>query len=165
MLNLKDAIVSIDAMGCQREIAQQILDKGADYILALKGSQGTLREDAELFAAEQKANGLKNTTVSRHETVDADHGRIETREYTVLHDVSWLQERHEWPGLKSVIVVESTRETGAKACPREGGDRDGNAILYHLAQRSRGADRLSRPQPLGDREQPSLGHGHGLPRR
>jgi predicted transposase YbfD/YdcC len=114
LLAIEGAIVTIDAMGCQREIAQQILDKKADYILALKGNQGSLREDVELFAAEQKANGFQHTTVSRHETVDGDHGRIETRTYTAIHDVAWLQERHQWPGLKGVVMVESTREIGEK---------------------------------------------------
>jgi predicted transposase YbfD/YdcC len=114
MLSIEGAIVTIDAMGCQKEIARQIVDKRADYVLSLKGNQGTLREDVELFAAEQKANGFKDTAVSRHETVDSDHGRIETRKYTVLHDVSWLKERHKWPGLQSIVMVESTRETGAK---------------------------------------------------
>ena len=110
MLVIEGAIVSIDAMGCQRHIAEQIVDKKADYILALKGNQGTLREDVELFAAEQQANGFKDTHVSRDQTVDGDHGRIETRTYTVFHDVDWLQERHDWPGLKAVVMVESTRE-------------------------------------------------------
>lgn len=114
MLSLEGAIVTIDAIGCQKEIAKQIVDKGADYVLALKGNQGTLRADVELFAAEQKANGFKDTTVSRHETVDGDHGRVETRKYTVLHDISWLKERHNWPGLSSIVMVESTRETGTK---------------------------------------------------
>jgi predicted transposase YbfD/YdcC len=114
MLKIEGATVTIDAMGCQREIARQIVDQKADYVLALKGNQGTLRKDAELFAAEQKANGFKDTAISRHETVDGDHGRIETRKYTVLHDVSWLRERHSWPGLKAIVMVESTRETGAK---------------------------------------------------
>jgi predicted transposase YbfD/YdcC len=114
MLQIEGAIITIDAMGCQREIAKQIVDKEADYVLALKGNQGTLREDVELFAAEQKANDFKDTKISRHETVDGDHGRIETRNYTVLHDVGWLQERHDWPGLKGVVMVESTRETGDK---------------------------------------------------
>jgi predicted transposase YbfD/YdcC len=114
LLAIEGAIVTIDAMGCQREIAQQILDQKADYILALKGNQGSLREDVELFAAEQKANGFQHTTVSRHETVDGDHGRIETRTYTAIHDVAWLQERHQWPGLKGVVMVESTREIGEK---------------------------------------------------
>ena len=114
MLQVEGAIITIGAMGCQREIAKQIVDKEADYVLALKGNQGSLREDVELFATEQKANDFKDTLISRHETVDGDHGRIETRNYTVLHDVSWLQERHDWPGLRGVVMVESTRETGDK---------------------------------------------------
>jgi predicted transposase YbfD/YdcC len=114
MLEIEGAIVTIDAIGCQREIAKKIVDKKADYVLALKGNQGSLREDVEVFAAEQKSNGFKDTKVSRHETVDGDHGRIETRAYTVIHDIAWLQERHDWPGLKSVVMVESTREIGDK---------------------------------------------------
>jgi predicted transposase YbfD/YdcC len=114
MLAIEGAILTIDAMGCQRDIAAKIVAKKADYVLALKGNQGTLREDVELFATEQKANGFKDTKVSRHETVDGDHGRIETRTYTAFHDVAWLQERHDWPGLKGVIMVESTREIGDK---------------------------------------------------
>ena len=114
MMAIEGAIVTIDAMGCQREIAGQIIEKKADYVLALKGNQGTLREDVEVFAAEQKANGFKDTKISRHETVDGDHGRIETRTYTAIHDVAWLQERHAWPGLQGVVMVESTREIGEK---------------------------------------------------
>jgi predicted transposase YbfD/YdcC len=114
MLAIEGAIVTIDAMGCQREIAQTILDKKADYVLALKGNQGTLHDDVELFAAEQKAVGFKDTTVSRDETVDGDHGRIETRTTTVIHDVAWLRKRHTWPGLNAVVVIESERESGDK---------------------------------------------------
>src|SRR5258706_7532131 len=109
MLAIEGAVVTIDAMGCQRDIAQKVLDKKADYILALKGNQGTLREDVALFAAEQKANGFKDTKITRHETVDGDHGRIETRTYTVIHDVAWLQGRHQWPGLQGVVMVDSQR--------------------------------------------------------
>jgi predicted transposase YbfD/YdcC len=114
LLTIDGAIVTIDAMGCQREIAQKIIDKKADYILALKANQGSLREDVELFVAEQKAVGFSDTTVSRHETVDGDHGRIETRAVVVIHDVAWLNHRHDWPGLKAVAVVESTREINGK---------------------------------------------------
>src|SRR5208337_1271607 len=110
MLAIEGAIVTIDAMGCQRDIARKILDKKADYVLALKGNQGTLRQDVEVFLAEQKATGFKDTKVSRHQTVDGDHGRIETRTYTAIHDIAWLQQRHDWPGLKGVVMVESTRE-------------------------------------------------------
>jgi len=114
MLAIEGAIVTIDAMGCQRDIAQKIVDKKADYVLALKGNQGSLREDVEVFVAEQKVKDFKDTTISRDETVDADHGRIETRTTTVIHDVAWLQQRHNWPGLKAVVMVQSTRETGDK---------------------------------------------------
>jgi predicted transposase YbfD/YdcC len=110
MLSIEGAIVTIDAMGCQRDIAKKIREKKADYILALKGNQGTLLEDVELFVAEQKANGFKDTTISRHESVDGSHGRIETRITTVIHDIAWLQERHDWPGMQGVVIVESTRE-------------------------------------------------------
>ena len=114
MMAIEGAVVTIDAMGCQRAIAKKIKDKKADYIIALKGNQGTLHEDVKLFVAEQKAKGFKDATVSRHKTVDGDHGRIETRKYTMIHDVSWLNERHDWPGLAGVAMVESTRELPGK---------------------------------------------------
>jgi predicted transposase YbfD/YdcC len=114
LLTIEGAIVTIDAMGCQREIAQKIIDKKADYILALKGNQGSLREDVEVFVAEQKAKGFSDTTVTRDKSIDGDHGRIETRAVAVIHDVAWLNHRHGWPGLKAVAVVESTREINGK---------------------------------------------------
>ena len=114
MLAIEGTIVTIDAMGCQRDIAQKVVAKKADYVLALKGNQGSLREDVELFVAEQKAADFKNTTISRDQTVDGDHGRIETRTTTVIHDVAWLQERHDWPGMKAVVIVESSRESAGK---------------------------------------------------
>ena len=114
LLAIEGAVVTIDAAGCQRKIAQTIIDKKADYILALKGNQGTLRDDVELLAKEQKAVAFKNTSVSQDTTVDGDHGRIETRTVTVFHDIGWLQDSHQWPGLKSVVMVESERETNGK---------------------------------------------------
>jgi predicted transposase YbfD/YdcC len=114
MLVIEGEIVTIDAMGCQREIAKVILEKKADYVLALKGNQGSLRKDVELFANEQKANGFADTKISPATTIDSDHGRIETRKTTVIHDVGWLQERHDWPGLKAVVMVESVRECSGK---------------------------------------------------
>ena len=114
MLAIEGAIVTIDAMGTQRGIARKIIDKKADTMLALKGNQGTLRDDVELFANEQKANKFKDTIISKHRTIDGDHGRIETRRTTVFHDIGWLQERHDWPGLKGVIMVDCERQIGAK---------------------------------------------------
>lgn len=114
MMAIEGAVVTIDAMGCQRDIARKIIDKKADYILALKGNQGTLREDVEVFANEQKALKFGDATISTHKTVDADHGRVETRNYTVIHDADWLQDRHKWPGLKAVVMLESQREIDGK---------------------------------------------------
>ena len=114
MMAIEGAVVTIDAMGCQRNIAKIIIAKKADYLIALKGNQGTLHDDVKRLVAEQKANDFKDVEISRHETVDGDHGRIETRNYTVFHDVGWLQERHDWPGLKGIVMVESQREIDRK---------------------------------------------------
>jgi predicted transposase YbfD/YdcC len=110
LLTLKGAIVTIDAMGCQTAIAEKIIAKGADYVLALKGNQGTLRDDVELFFAEQKACKFKDTKISRHETLEKSHGRIETRSCTSIDNIDWLEQRHDWASLKSIVMVESVRE-------------------------------------------------------
>lgn len=75
MLAVEGAIITIDAMGCQRDIAQKVLEKKADYVLALKGNQGSLRDDVELFATEQKARDFAESKISQATTVDGDHGR------------------------------------------------------------------------------------------
>lgn len=119
LLAIEGAIVTIDAIGCQRGIAQAITDKGADYVLALKGNQSSLHDDVRVFVAEQEAIDFKDSTVSRDRSVDADHGRIETRDVTVIHDVAWLQDRHAWPGLKGIVLVESSREIDRSRIERE----------------------------------------------
>jgi len=114
MIDMTGAVVTIDAMGCQRAISERIVEKKADYVLALKGNQSALHDDVKTFVDEQKTKNFADTTVSRAETVDGDHGRIETRKFTVIHDVEWLRKRHKWPGLKGIVVVESRRESGCK---------------------------------------------------
>lgn len=114
MLAIEGAIVTIDAMGCQRAIAQKIIDKKADYVLALKGNQSALHDDVKTFADEQRQAGVKDTEISRAKTIDGDHGRIETRSITVFHDIAWLRERHGWPSLTAVVMVESVRELNGK---------------------------------------------------
>ena len=79
LLEIEGAIITIDAMGCQRAIARKIVEKKADYIFGLKGNQGSLRRDVELLVSEQKACNFADSKISRTETVDADNGRIETR--------------------------------------------------------------------------------------
>ena len=109
MLSLKGTIVTVDALNCQRDIAQQIVAQGGDYVLALKGNQGTLHDDVVRFLddPESKASTAKPV-------VDADHGRIETRTATVSTDIGWLQEAHHWPGLAAIGKVVRIRETPGK---------------------------------------------------
>jgi predicted transposase YbfD/YdcC len=106
MLSLKDTIVTVDALNCQRAIAQQIVDQGGDYALALKGNQATLHGDVSLFLDDPGREAGDTDT-----TVDADNGRIETRVATVTTDIGWLQHDHKWPGLKCIGKVTRTRET------------------------------------------------------
>ena len=109
MLSLRGTIVTVDALNCQREIAQKIIDQGGDYALALKGNQGTLYDDVVRFFDDPVSN-----TVTAKPEVDGDHGRIETRTATVSTDIKWLQDDHKWPGLTAIAKVDRTRETKAK---------------------------------------------------
>lgn len=112
-LQLTGAIVTIDAMGCQTKIAQVILDKGADYLLALKDNRPVMAEDVRLYFERTQA-------LDSHQTVDADHGRLETRRCFVSHDITWLfSDRHypgepSFPGLKAIAMVEAEVERGGK---------------------------------------------------
>jgi len=112
MLEIVGAVVTIGAMGCQRSIAQKVIHRKADYMLASKGNQSAGQADVAELVAEQQAEGFKDTAISRHRTVNPDHGRIETRDMTVVHDVGWHRQRHHWPGPRGVVIVESTREIG-----------------------------------------------------
>ena len=150
--------MTIDAAGCQRKIAQTIIDKKADYILALKGNQGTLRDDVELFAKEQKAVAFKNTSVSQDTTVDGDHGRIETRTVTVFHDIDWLQDSHQWPG----------PEVGRHGRERTGNQWQGrkNETRFYITSLTLLANAVGpmiRSHWYG-RKRSSLGARHDLPR-
>ena len=79
LLSLKDAVVTIDAMGCQRAIARQIHDAGGDYVLAVKDNQPTLHEDLKLLFDDAIEHGFEGMHRDVHETVEKGHGRIETR--------------------------------------------------------------------------------------
>lgn len=102
LLDLEGKVVTIDAMGCQRDICQEIIHKGADYVISLKGNQGTLHEDVKLYLQESENHQFIN------ENNDKGHGRIEQRVAAVSHDILWLNERHHWPGLKSIGQIKAT---------------------------------------------------------
>ena len=109
MLSLKNTIVTVDALNCQRAIAQRIIDQGGDYALALKGNQGTLHADVSLYLDDPARDPGDTDT-----TVDADNGRIETRTATLTTDIGWLQHGHKWPGLKCIGKIVRKRQTTAK---------------------------------------------------
>jgi predicted transposase YbfD/YdcC len=118
VLAINGCIVTIDAMGCQTEIAMQIVDRGADYVLALKGNHGTIHEKVVTFfdqfdevePAPQPV--VQDEHISTSETVDGDHGRIEIRRYCQVSDLQWLEERSRWKGLQSIGMVEAERHIG-----------------------------------------------------
>jgi predicted transposase YbfD/YdcC len=109
LLSLKGTIVTTDALNCQRAIAQQIVDQGGDYVLALKDNQPTLAADVKTYFDDPAAK-----TISVAPIIDGDHGRIETRTATVSTDIDWLRETHDWPGLAAIGKVQRTRETADK---------------------------------------------------
>ncbi len=117
LLEVEGCIVTIDAMGCQREIASKILEEGADYVLAVKGNQRHLHEGvADVFDLIGNS-GFDDIEYDYHETVDAGHGRIETRRcWTVsdLGNVRYVDEYSQWPGLNTLVKVEGKRRVGDK---------------------------------------------------
>jgi predicted transposase YbfD/YdcC len=110
-LFLKGAVVTIDAIGCQKSIAQAILTATADYLLQVKENQPTLLAKLQTVFAEAKLEHFAGTISDQAQSVNGDHGRIETRKVWVLWDVKHLGAiAREWPGLKSLVMVERTRE-------------------------------------------------------
>jgi predicted transposase YbfD/YdcC len=129
MLSLKGTIVTTDALNCQRGIAQQIVGQGGDYVLALKGNQGTLHDDVITYLDDPAAK-----VTAAAPTVDADHGRIETRTATVSTDIAWLRKDHQWPGLAAIGKVVRVRETPAKTTTE---------TAYYLLSTPLSAERLN----------------------
>jgi len=115
-LALKGCIVTIDAIGCQTEIAQKILDRGGDYLLAVKDNQKALASALQEFFADGEAAGFGALPVSRHQSVEKAHGRIETRQALWITDLSWLDRKLQahWPKLAGVGMIERRREINGK---------------------------------------------------
>jgi predicted transposase YbfD/YdcC len=105
-LNIEGSVITMDAMGCQTAIAEDIIDRKADYMLSLKGNQGNLHDDVKTFFESSPDSSLLTS-----QTIDGDHGRIETRKVRATLDIDWLCERNSsWKSLKSIVAVTSTRE-------------------------------------------------------
>jgi predicted transposase YbfD/YdcC len=126
VLELSGCIVTVDAMGCQKKIAKEIVEADADYVLALKGNQEKVHEEVKSFLdatlEEKNSQRPKGTLISKEaqtlqafETVEKDHGRMETRRYYQSDYLDWFADKAKWEALGSVGLVESIREIEGKA--------------------------------------------------
>jgi predicted transposase YbfD/YdcC len=126
VLELSGCIVTIDAMGCQKKIAREIMESDADYVLALKGNQETVHAEVKAFLDQtladtqmKRAPGVKlpkaAANLACQETVEKDHGRFEIRRYYQSAELDWFADLDKWEGLKSVGLVESIREVDGKS--------------------------------------------------
>ena len=125
VLELSGCIVTLDAMGCQKKIAKEIVEADADYVLALKGNQEKVHEEVKSFLdatlEEKQRLGPPGAVVPKavqtlqvFETVEKDHGRLETRRYYQSDCLEWFADKGKWEGLASVGLVESARELDGK---------------------------------------------------
>jgi predicted transposase YbfD/YdcC len=108
LLELNGATVTIDAMGCQKEIAKQIVEGGGEYVLALKGNQSILEEEVSEFFDDVLVRGF-DAPLETHTCVEKDHGRIEERTVMLSRDVQWLRDFDQWQGLRAIVAVKSKR--------------------------------------------------------
>jgi predicted transposase YbfD/YdcC len=112
LLNLFDisgATVTIDAMGCQKKIAEKIIDNDADYALALKKNHEDLYDDVELFFQSVKEAKPEEIPRSYFDSVEGDHGRVEIRRHWVVSDTEWIEDKALWKGLQGIGMVERER--------------------------------------------------------
>ncbi|MCY3711188.1 MAG: ISAs1 family transposase [Caldilineaceae bacterium] len=113
MLELSGCIVTIDAIGCQKTIAQQITEGSADYVRALKQNQPQLHEAVETMFTLEKQNGFADVAHDFHQTIEKDHGRIETRRCWVISDpefLAYMDPDQEWSQLQSLVMIEAKRQ-------------------------------------------------------
>jgi len=116
LLSIESAVVSIDAMGCQKKIVKKIIDKKADYILAVKDNQSSLHQEIINFFSRHKSMEYKGQgyEFKQYEETDKGHGRIEIRKYISTDQISWITSNWDWSGFRSIAMVESTRIIGDK---------------------------------------------------
>jgi len=112
-LSIEGCLITIDAMGCQKEIAKKIVSMKADYILALKGNQRSLHEQVLEFFAYCVKENFRDMDFEKVRTIEKDHGRTEERTYYLVSDIDWLDGRKKWSGLKSIgMVISKVKQKG-----------------------------------------------------
>lgn len=142
LISLHGAVVTIDAMGCQKDIAGRIIQGGGDYILAVKDNHPTLHEELKLLFDEAITHRFEGMGYDYHETVEKNRGRLETRRVWVTREVQWLRDRGEWAGLRSVVRVERERQLLDPAHPGKVRkiEREQHHFISSLDHRDRGRD-------------------------
>ena len=115
LLDLQGATVTIDALGCQKEIARQIVAQGGDYLLAVKENQPTLHAQVKALLDEAILDSFKGMAGDYFQETDGGHGRIEVRKVWCTPEVQWLKQAENWPELRGLVVVESHRQLLGKA--------------------------------------------------
>ena len=139
MIDITSAIITIDAMGCQRKIAEKIISKKADYILALKGNQGNLHDEVIDFFEKTKQPEFNKYIYQTDTQIEKDHGRIETRQCSTVTNLEWLLEPSQWQNIKSIVKIKSAVIQGDKQTTEERfyiSSLDGNAKLLNMAIRT-----------------------------
>lgn len=114
MLDLAGALVTIDAMGCQKAIARQIVEQGGDYVLTVKGNQERLLDDIQQEVQHAFDTDFKGLEHDSYDKRERGHGRDEYRSYVVLHSTDGIRDAHEWAGLKSIGMCYSERTVEGK---------------------------------------------------
>lgn len=112
LLDIHGCLITIDAIGCQTEIAQQIIDQGGDYLLSVKENQKNLYDDIALFFDLSQQNGFAKVRHTYHQTVNGGHGRIEKRECWAIsgpESLSFLRDHQNWPQLQTIVMIQSER--------------------------------------------------------
>ncbi len=134
MLDLEGAVVSIDALGCQKHIAHKIIESGADYVLQVKENQPALHAKMKATVDDAALDGFEGLSSDYHEQVDGGHGRIETRKTWACWNVQLLGEEilSQWPGLKCLIMTERTRRIKGQDHAPPGVER-----CYHIGSLDR----------------------------
>lgn len=112
LLDLDGAVVTLDAMGCQKDIARAIVEAGGDYVLQVKANHETLHDEVKFLFDEAIEQGWDDMPHAYHEQTDGDHGRIEQRRLWSTWDVGWFKDRKQWKGLRSFVCVEAHRTVG-----------------------------------------------------
>ena len=114
MLDLHGALVTIDAMGCQKAIAKKIVDRGGDYVLTVKDNQEHLREDIEKCVGQMLEHGVEGHDYHTYDQVEQGHGRVETRSYVVVPDPEGIRNQEAWPKLRVVGICFGERTVQGK---------------------------------------------------